>query len=215
MSIQVGQSGVPSHIFTATDSSGSGEISYQPRFQREHWGPQSRAADVFFDQFVPAQYAEGFGWRCQCLGGEELARFKSFEEQPERIKTIIAHNAELLLELLCSYPPEKLDEIRSAGKKLIEEGLVSVGAEYDFDLQDIREEMGIKHHAKWLAKFKQDVQDGKREANHRGIAERFEDLPKIEQDIIHLQTWANWRVLASLSETDYALVRQVAEKNNK
>lgn len=181
-------------------------FEYQARFPRAQWHPENRGLDRFFDFFVPAQYEAGFAWRCRMLRGEEEKRATSFEEHTDQMKRIIAGNAEVLLKLFQATPPSELDAMRQAGKVILERGI------FDFKQTVIGglpswEPMARAHHEKWLANFRAALDAGKRnDADHRGNKE-YDQLPPIEKEILQLQTWANWRVLAMLHDGEYQLLK--------
>lgn len=174
-----------------------------------HQGPQ---IDPFFDRFVPLQYDEGFVWRCRVIGGDETNRILAFAEQPPWMQQVIAGNAEVLLELYTESGAGRLDLMRLAGKQLLELQALDPEVGFDGDMLILREDMQRKHHAKWLKNLHDDLAAKRRPEqyrDHRGN-KPYEDLPPIEQTILKVQTWANWRILAVLSEADYQLIRDVA-----
>ena len=80
--------------------------------------------------------------------------------------------------------------------------------EFISDLPDW-EPMARAHHEKWLPNFRAALETGKRkDAEHRGNKE-YDELPPIEKDILKLQTWANWRVLAMLTDGEYQLLKSL------
>lgn len=183
-------------------------FEYQPRFQRSQWHPQNRGLDRFFDFFVPAQYEAGFAWRCKMLGGNEEKRAVPFEEHPDRMKCVIAGNAEVLLKLFLTTPPAELDSMRQAGKVILERGIFDFKTATLGDLPSW-EPMARAHHEKWLANFRTALASGKRtDADHRGNQE-YDELPPEEKEILQLQTWANWRVLATLHDGEYQLLKSL------
>lgn len=179
-------------------------------FQHERWSGRGPEAVEFFDRFVPAQYDNGFCWRCHAIAQGEEARIVAFEDQSEQIQEIIAHNADLLLELYESYPPEVLDAMRLAGREFVDVELpLDLTRSIAGDVPALSERMGRDHHEGWLEQYHSDVQQGKREAGHRG-ALPFDELPPIEKSVLKVQALANWRILALLEEADYERLRDVS-----
>ncbi len=185
---------------------------HEPRFSRERFLPAARELDRFFDSFVPLQYEQGFSWRCQIIGQGEQQRAKPFDQQPERIQKIIAGNAEILLELLVETGPLQLDLMRAAGKILATLDIQGPDSVVDADIPVLREDMARRHHEKWLAQFKADIESGRRsDHDHRG-AKAYDELPEIERQILKVQTWANWKVLGALGENEYGMLRDISER---
>jgi hypothetical protein len=206
-----------SNEFLSTDGSGSGTaMPYSPRFERETWRVSDPSLSRFFDRFVPTQYEQGFAWRCRCIGGNEVQRTTPFEEQSETVQKIIANNAEVLLQLYTGTPPQNLDMMRDAGKQILTHGLVNPSEEHAWDLPELRVEMASRHHATWRIQALKDIAAGRRsDPDHRGIAENIHDLPDVEQKILKVQTWGNWRILAQLSDEDYAIIRGAAAETSQ
>lgn len=183
-------------------------FEYQAQFPRAQWHPNNRALDRFFDAFVPAQYEAGFAWRCKMLGGNEANRVVPFQEQRDNIKLLIAGNAEVLLNLFQGTPHSDLDAMRQAGKMISELGIFNHKTTV-IDGLPSWEPMAKEHHEKWLANFRAALASGKRnDAEHRGNRE-YDQLPEIEKDILKLQTWGNWRVLAMLHDGEYQLLKSL------
>lgn len=187
----------------------------EAQFQRTRWTHAGAEIDRFFDRFVPSQYENGFGWRCRVIGKGEQERVIPFDAQPEKTQRIIAANAEVLLELFQETNPRDLDIMREAGKIIAAQGLFDPDKEVEGDVPSLRDNMSRRHHEKWLAQFQADLAAGKRtDGNHRG-AKPFDELPPIELTVMKVQTWGNWRILASLSDDEYGLLRSIAEQHEK
>lgn len=185
-------------------------------FFRSRWTHAGPDVGQFFQQFVPNQYAVGFCWRCQVIGGGEESRTTPFENQSRPVQEIIAKNAEVLLELFEETVPLELDLMRASGKIILQSDIKSIDLEarVEGDLPALRESMGRRHHAKWLEQFQADLATGKRsDPDHRG-AKPYEDLPEIELLVMKVQVLANRRVLGSLAKADYKIVRSSAEKRS-
>jgi hypothetical protein len=191
--------------------------NYEPRFQRSKWTHVGEQFDRFFDSFVPRQYDQGFGWRCQVLGQidpVEGQRFKEFESLSPHHK-VIAANAEVLLVMFENMPPETLDQMREAGKAVVLQGVMHPSEEINGDIPALRAEQSRKHHAAWLEQFNASIAAGTRQdTNHRG-AVPFDELPRIELLISKFQTLGNWRILASLSDHEYSMIRELAVKRQQ
>lgn len=180
-------------------------------FERGRWTHSGADIERFFARFVPAQYETGFIWRCAVIGKGEEARAIPWDQRSADERIIIARNAEVLLELFEETAPGDLDMMREAGKQIALRGAIDPDAELDVDIPELRESMARRHHEKWYAQFLKDIESGKRkDFNHRG-AKPYDELPPIEREILKVQTWANWRVLGSLSDDEYALVRGLSE----
>lgn len=183
-------------------------FKYQAQFPRAQWHPYNRDLDRFFDAFVPAQYEAGFAWRCKMLGGEEVERAVPFQEQPDKKKLLIAGNAEVLLNLFQGTHHSDLDAMRRDGKLISERGIFDHKNTVLDGLPDW-EPMAKEHHEKWLANFRAMLASGKRnDAQHPGNRE-YDELPEKEKDILKLQTWGNWRVLAKLTDDEYQLLKSL------
>jgi CheY-like chemotaxis protein len=178
-------------------------------FTRKSWQHSGAEIDQFFDRFVPDQYERGFSWRSIIVDQPE--RVVPFAEQPSRIQSIIARNAEVMLELFEQTSPELLDQMRDAGQQFLE--MTSKDQlQNESELHSMCEAMGKLHHEHWLEEFQSALQAGKRDdVDHPGNA-AYEDLPPKEIEIMQWQTYANWRVLAGLTAEDYQLLRGISEK---
>lgn len=197
------------------DLSGYEASKYEPRFSRNRWTHAGSEIDRFFDKFVPSQYEDGFSWRCRVIGKGEEERVVAFEDQPDKIKKIIAANAEVLLELFEETNSRELDIMREAGNKIAGQGLINLNENVEGDIPSLRDDMSRRHHEKWLAQFQADIASGKRaDANHRG-AKPFDELPPIELTVMKVQTWGNWRILGGLSDNEYELLRSFSERREK
>ncbi len=194
--------------------SGQNELGQQKSaFARAIWTHAGQEPDRFFQAFVPHQYDVGFCWRCKVIPGEEH-RAIPFDEQPRATQERIATNAEVLLQLFEETPPADLDIMRAAGKTLLQHGGQEITREsvVDGDIPSLREGMSKRHHEKWLVQFRADIRDGKRDdTDHRG-ALPFDELPGVERTIMKVQSLANWRVLGSLADSDYQLLRDFSVK---
>jgi hypothetical protein len=183
-------------------------FKYQAQFPRAQWYPHDRALDRFFDAFVPAQYEAGFAWRCKMLGGNEAKRAVPFQEQPDSMKTLIAGNAEVLLNLFQGTPHSDLDAMRQAGE-VISERAIFDHKNTVLDGLPGWEPMAKAHHDKWLTNFRAALASKKRfDADHSGNRE-YDELPENEKDILKIQTWGNWRVLAMLTDEEYQLLKSL------
>lgn len=180
--------------------------SYLPRFERKIWTHQGKQFDQFFDVFVPGQYEDGFIWRCHVLGGDELREAIPFENKPLWKHKVIASNAELLLELFEEFSADERLQMRAVGKKILELGIINPVEELSGDLPELRDRMSRRHHHKWVEQYLKDIEAGNRiDSNHRR-AVPFEELSQHEARLFKVQTWANWRVLAKMSEDQYFLI---------
>jgi hypothetical protein len=188
-------------------------LHYEPRFQRTRWLHEGIVIDRFFDQFVPMQYEQGFAWRCQVVGKGQEERIISFDNKPKEDQKIIVANAEVLLELFQKTDPGQLDIMRQAGKSIVDSQTIDLKELLAKDIHALSDRMGRQHHEDWLAQFQADIKSGKRsDIDHPG-AKPFDELCELQLEIMKVQTWANWRVLASLTDDEYAMVRSFAQKH--
>lgn len=190
------------------------EPQAQSEFTRSRWTHSGTEIDQFFQRFVPSQYEDGFCWRCKAIGEGEETRTTPFDQHPRNVQELIARNAEVLLELYEETSPSELDRMRESGKILLDHSgtSISLNGKVEGDIPSMREGMARRHHEKWLAQFREDLAAERRQdPEHRG-AKPFDELPDIELLVMKVQTLANWRVLGSLSDQDYHLVRGVASK---
>ena len=197
------------------DSSRSNDAPQKDNsFTRSRWVHPGAELNQFFQRFVPSQYEEGFCWRCKAIGEGEETRTTPFTEHPRNIQELIARNAEILLELYEETLPKELDIMRQSSKILLRHSGVQIALDTHVigDIPSLRDGMARRHHSKWLSQFQEDLAAGRRtDSGHRG-AKPFDELPEIELVVMRVQTLANWRVLASLSEEDFQLVREIASK---
>ena len=148
---------------------------YEPRFQRTRWIDAGVEFDRFFDRFVPSQYENGFGWRCRTIGAGEQERVVPFESQPEKVKGIIANNAEVLLALFEETATADLDVMRRVGQNIATVRSINPNEELSIDVPTLRDAMSRRHHEGWLSQFNKDIASGRRnDSNHRG-AKPFHD----------------------------------------
>jgi mannose-6-phosphate isomerase-like protein (cupin superfamily) len=158
-------------------------------FERTRWQPKNNALNTFFDNFVPYQYQEGFAWRCQVIGQGEQSRAKPFGEHTLAMQATIAANAEELLELYQETPAFELDIMRKIGQGIRAQKPLAAESGFEGKFSAFCEGISRRHHDKWLAQFREDIQSGKRkDSDHRG-AKPFAELEPIEVTILKVQTW--------------------------
>jgi mannose-6-phosphate isomerase-like protein (cupin superfamily) len=181
-------------------------------FERTRWQPGNKALNIFFDNFVPYQYQEGFAWRCRVIGQGEQSRAKPFTEHTPAMQATIAANAEVLLELYQETPAFELDIMRTIGQGIRAQQPLAPESGFEGTFGAFCEGISRRHHDKWLAQFQKDIESGKRNDSHHRGAKPFDHLESIEVTILKVQTWANCRILAGLSETDYQLLRSFTQQ---